>query len=459
MIKVTVGLNIDHDLTTATIKALEQAESRLCTQPSLILYFTGSHPGGTKTYNDAMKVIKEKYRKVPLVGCSGIGIANKNDYGLKGAGLMLLAGISAKSSIIKRFRIGTRFKTKKILKNCKKSVQREKQRGSNSTHIFFPPGLGFPKLMVNLLNHRLEGFNPFSILNSRIWLKFPILSKIMGKMTEISMNIAGIGITYSCAWPLFTQLHREGIHFTGTFGIDPLTMNKSYQFYNFKAYKDSLVYVSINSPVLRFESKTDSGAEIIFEKSFDLDSYINGGFIPRIRGKWGAHALLELFDMEKTPDIYEECTQRYFYYHPYRPLCVIDEEQNKNLYALSINPNLKHALISAPNQIAKKLVAKDPNHFQAFICDQSALTIEQLLDNTLCQIITGNTVFGLFFDCGNRAMIVGDRFEQFNEKYAQYLGNIPYLLIISGGEINSQNFPIVNFSTIASIAKKCSPNY
>lgn len=459
MIKAAVGLNIDHDLTQATKKALEQAESRLGAHPSLILYFTGSHFGGAKTYNKAMEVIKEKYRNIPFSGCSGIGIANSDDYGLKGAGLMLLSGITAKSSIVKRFRVGTRLKTLKIVKGCKNTVQKEKKRGSNTTHIFFPPGLGFPKLMVNLLNHRLEGFNPFFALNNRIWRKFPILSKFMGKIAGISMDIAGIGISYSCAWPLFTRLYKEGIHFTGTFGVDPLTMNKSYQFHNFRAYKDSLAYISISSANLQFESKTDSGASIIPNKSFDLDSYLDGGFIPRIRGKWGADALLELYDMEKTPEVLEECTQRYFYYHPYRPLCVIDEEQNQNIYGLAINPNLKHALITTPNQIAKKLVAKDPNHYQAFICDQSASTIEQLLDNTLNNLITKNTSFGLFFDCGNRAMIVGDKFDQFIKKYAKHLKNIPYLVIISGGEINSQNFPIVNFSTIASIAKKTSLIY
>ena len=114
--------------------------------------------------------------------------------------------------------------------------------------------------------------------------------------------------------------------------------------------------MSLRSPNMKFESKTDSGAQIIPDKTFSLDSFINGGFVPRIHGKWGAEALLELYGMEQTPDILERCTQRCFYYHPYRPLCIIDDKQNLNLYGLAVNPNLKHALISAPNQIAKKLM-------------------------------------------------------------------------------------------------------
>ncbi len=455
--QVAVGLNINQDLTEATILALEQARKQLEPPPSLILYFTGSHSGGSKTYNTSMKVIKEAYQDVPLAGCSGIGLANNDDYGLKGAGLMLFSGINAKTSLIKRFRVGSRYKSRKVVKRCLKTIKIEEQQNANTTHIFFPPGLGFPKIMVNLLNHRLDGFNPFFILNHRIWRKFPFLSKLVGKIAGVSMDITGLGISYSCAWPLFTQLHEKGVHFTGTFGVDPLTMNKSYQFYNYKAYKDSLTYASLSSPNLQFESRADSGATIIPKKSFDLDSYLDGGFIPRIRGKWGADALLELYDMKETPEVLEECTQRYFYYHPYRPLCVIDEERNHNIYGLAINPNLKHGLITAPNQVARKLVSEDPNRYQAFICDQSTSSIEKMLDKTLSVLITENTLFGLFFDCGNRAMIIGDKFEKFSEKYAEKLGNTPYLVVISGGEVNSQHFPIVNFSVISSVAKNIVP--
>jgi hypothetical protein len=455
--KAAVGLNINHNLIIATNKALKQAETRLNEQPLVILYFTGSHSGGAKTYNAAMAVIKKKYPRTALAGCSGVGLANGDDHGLKGAGIILLSGISARSSLIKRFRIGTRFKTKKVLKDCTKTVNEEKQKSANTTFFFFPPGLGFPKIMANMLNHRIEGINPFFALNNPVWRKFPILSKLVGKMAGVSMDFAGIGISYSSTWSLFTELYNRGIHYTGTFGADPVTLSKAYQFYNFKAYKDSLSYISISSPTLKFESRTDSGAQPLLDKSFDIDSFLDGGFIPRIRGKWGAEGLLELYDMDKTPEVLEECTQKYFYYHPFRPLCVIDENQKQYLYALSINPNIKHALITAPNQIVKKLKAKDPDHLMAYIGDQSASTIENLLNTTLSELVTKDTVFGLFFDCGNRAMIVGDKFDKYMDVYNNHFRDIPYLVVISGGEINSQKFPMVNFSTISSIAKKTSP--
>ncbi|NHJ02277.1 MAG: hypothetical protein EAX86_09090 [Candidatus Heimdallarchaeota archaeon] len=451
MINASVGLFINHDLNYATQKALEQAEAKLDGDPSLILYFTGTHLGGSQTYDRALRIIKQKYPRIPLAGCSGIGICDKHDYGLKGAGILLVTGITARTSLIKRFRIGTSLKARKIRRNCNKINRIEKKRGSNTTFLFFPPGLGFPKFLINLLNHKIEGFNPFFPLNNRIWRLFPLLSKLSGKFAGFAMDIAGIGISYSAAWPLFSQLYEDGIHFTGTFGTDPLTMNKSYQFSNFKAYKDSLVYVSISSPFLHFTSQTDSGAQIIPQKTFDLDSYLNGGFIPRIRKKWGKLALLELFDMEKTPEILEECIQRYFYYHPFRPLCVIDNSNNQNIYCLAVNPNLNHALITAPNQVAKQLIKTSRNRLNAYICDQSSQTIESLLKETLSKQVSKNTLFGLFFDCGNRAMIIGDRFDQYSKVYADNL-NIPYLVVISGGEINSQTFPIVNMSLISSLA-------
>ncbi|PWI49158.1 hypothetical protein CEE45_03185 [Candidatus Heimdallarchaeota archaeon B3_Heim] len=455
--KTSVGLCINHDLKFATKTALQQAETELNTEPTGILYFTGSHPGGKKVYNQSLKIIKKKYSTIPLAGCSGTGIANSKDYGLKGAAIMLFSGISVSTHLIKRFRLRTGTKTKEILKKCINIENKELKQNSSTSFIFFPPGLGFPKLMVNLMNHRLEGFNPFFALNNRIWRDVPALSRFTGKIVNFLMNLFGIGISYSSAWPLFQELYQRGIHYTGTFGVDPISMNKSYQFYNYKAFKDSMTFISLSSPDLRFMSKTDTGATIDFRKPFSLDSYLDGGFIPRIDGQWGAKSLLKIYEMENTPEILEECTQKYFYYHPFKPLCILDDKKSQNLYGLSINPNLNHALITAPNQVAKKLYVNHKDKYQSYICNQSAVTIENLLDESLSSLVGNNTKFGLFFDCGNRAMIVGDRFQQYMEHYAQILGKIPYLVIISGGEVNSQSFPIVNFSLVSSVAQQLTP--
>lgn len=454
MVKAAVGLCIDQNLVRATEIALNQAEAELRTQPDLILYFTGSHPGGAKTYNDALAIIEEGYSDVPMAGCSGVGIGNRDDYGLRGVGLMMLSGVSAKSHLLKRFRIGTGRKTKKVVKNCMRETRVAQEMSANSTFLFFPPGVGFPKFMADMLNHRIEGINPFFMLNLPIWRKFPVLAKILGKPVEFLLDLGGIGISYSSTWSLFTQLYSNGIQYTGTFGADPLTLYKAFQFYNCRAYKDSLTYISISSPDLTFENRSDTGAEILPDKKFDIDSFIRGGFIPRIQGKWGAEALLDLFGMSDTPDILERCTQSAFYYHPYRPVCVIDSHQKLNLYALAVNPNLKHALITAPNQVVEKLRADDPTHYQAYIADQSRNTIENLLENTLEELVTPNSVFGLFFDCGNRAMVIGDRFDKYMKKYADSFGDIPYLVVISGGEVNSQDIPIVNFATVSNVGKK-----
>ena len=456
MIETSVGLFIHHDLSLATEKALNQAEKRLKSKPSGILYFTGTHFGGKEIYNQAMSIIKKKYPNTPLAGCSGIGIANNFDYGLKGAGIMLFSGISIQTFVTKRFRIGSARKTRKILKNCRRIKREQEENNSSTSFIFFPPGLGFPKFMVNLLNHRLQGFNPFFILNNRLWRKFPVLSKISEKFSNFFMDLFGIGISYSCAWPLFQKLFESKIQYTGTFGVDPLTMKKSYQFCNFKAYKDSITYISFSSSKLYFKSKTDTGAKIDSSKAFDLDSYLDGGFIPSIRGQWGAEALLKMYDMEKTPEILEDCTQKYFYYHPFKPLCIIDKEENKNLYGLSINPNLNHALITAPNQVAKSLNANRPNKIESYLCNQGGETIESLLKESLSDIVDEDVEFGLFFDCGNRAMIIGDRFKQYIDHYTKALSKKPFLVILSGGEVNSQSYPIVNFSLVSNILSRYS---
>jgi len=49
-------------------------------------------------------------------------------------------------------------------------------------------------------------------------------------------------------------------------------------------------------------------------------------------------------------------------------------------------------------------------------------------------------------------MIIGDRFHQYIEHYSKALGKTPYLVILSGGEVNSQLYPIVNFSLVSNIS-------
>ncbi|MHA1213929.1 MAG: FIST N-terminal domain-containing protein [Candidatus Hodarchaeales archaeon] len=447
--KVTTGLYISHDLEFATVKALDQAGRDLNEDPSLILYFTGSHKNAPEVYERSLSLIRKKYPSTPLAGCSGVGMANSRDHGLKGASIMLFYDVRAETHLVKRFRIFNRFKSWEIMRKCQKIVK--KNSGMNSSFIFFPPGLGFPKFMVNLLNHRIEGFNPFFIMNLPIWRKIPQLSFFASKITGFLMDLAGIGISYSSTWYLLTSLYEKGVHFTGTFGVDPLTMNKSFQFYNNKAVKDSLVYVSISSNELEFQSRTDTGAKINPTKTVEFDSFIDGGFVPSINGKWGADALLKLFEMEKTPEILEEFSRRYFYYLPFRPMCVLDANNKQYLYSLAINPNLKHGLVTTPKQVAKRLNSKKSNGFKAFISNQSASTIESLLEKTLDDSVSDRTKFALFFDCANRAMLLGDRFDQYLSKFKKHLGEKPYLIILSGGEINYQNLPIVNFSMVSNI--------
>ena len=60
MTKTSVGLSINQDLMLATVQALNQAEKELNANPSGILYFTGTHVGGRKIYNKAMKIIKKR---------------------------------------------------------------------------------------------------------------------------------------------------------------------------------------------------------------------------------------------------------------------------------------------------------------------------------------------------------------------------------------------------------------
>ena len=49
------------------------------------------------------------------------------------------------------------------------------------------------------------------------------------------------------------------------------------------------------------------------------------------------------------------------------------------------------------------------------------------------------------------------KFDQYIKKFQNYLGNVPYLVIFSGGEVNYQDYPIINFSTVSNVAKSIVP--
>ena len=77
-----------------------------------------------------------------MVGSSNVGLFNKDDYGLRGVGIVLLTGFVVESHLIKRFRIFNRRKTNKVFIQCKKWHEKY---AKGAGFLFFPPGVGFPK--------------------------------------------------------------------------------------------------------------------------------------------------------------------------------------------------------------------------------------------------------------------------------------------------------------------------
>ncbi len=58
--------------------------------------------------------------------------------------------------------------------------------------MFFPPGIGFPKVISRYLFRSEKGRNPFGFLNFSIWKRLNLLPRIAGNLSARLMNILGI---------------------------------------------------------------------------------------------------------------------------------------------------------------------------------------------------------------------------------------------------------------------------
>ena len=159
-------------------------------------------------------------------------------------------------------------------------------------------------------------------------------------------------------------------------------------------------------------------------------------------------------DLKLQDDVYYTATKGSFYYNTNYPICILDENDHISMYTMSANPNIKQAVITAPDQILSKL--KDGSlKDRAFFGVQSLVSILEKRKRTINELgIDKKTKMVLTFDCANRAMLLGDRFHDLVEIYQENLNDIPFLGVMSGGEFRNQTYPIMNFSSVSFVVKE-----
>ncbi|MHA1973874.1 MAG: FIST C-terminal domain-containing protein, partial [Candidatus Hodarchaeales archaeon] len=292
-------------------------------------------------------------------------------------------------------------------------------------------------------------FNPIKLLNLG---RYNLFSRFLGRITSFLMDLIGIGIPFDCTWKLLSKLHDNGTVFSGTFPSDPVGLKKPYQFCDYKIYSNALIYLCISSKDAIFETQVDFGTDLKKKTQLSIDKYMRGGFITQISSNKAKHAYFDLLKINALQ--YYESTKGTFYYNANQPVGVTDSEGNIALFATAANPNLNHLIMTAPDKIIEMSLNKEGESVQVFVAEQSQNSILKNKKNAMQELKKENITLILAFECANRAMLLADRYLELMDIYGKELGEIPFLGIISGGEIASQKIPVFNFSSVLFIIKE-----
>jgi len=424
-------------------------------QPDLIMFFPGNYPvsqRSKKELKESLHFLKESFPGSKMCGGVFCGSFSKKGYSLRGATLVGFKNIQVEVIKVKRPRIRSSSKGKKVVKNIKKMVA----AGNDSVAIIISPGPYFPPMMVNQLKTPRK-IHVMSAMNSFLLRKIPFTGKILGKMMGIFMDLLNIGFPLNSFSKFLDRFNEAGIPFVGALTADPLYYSAAPVFVDYKQSFNEAFVVLFQSSELEFGISVDTAISYKDGDSIQIQKYIPGGFITEIDGKWGKEAYLEKLNMD--PSTFYKSTKSTFFFDIYHPLVVKDPECDYNpLLALAGNPNLKSSLHTGLDSVIKKAVE---NKAKVFVGHQSAKDITSSLEKSLKEarksLNSEKICFGMVFECVNRMMVLGDQFRNLVEIDNEFFGKTPYLGLVTGGELISKSVPTTVESVVSLVASRKNP--
>ncbi|HKZ41247.1 MAG TPA: FIST C-terminal domain-containing protein, partial [Candidatus Hodarchaeales archaeon] len=127
--------------------------------------------------------------------------------------------------------------------------------------------------------------------------------------------------------------------------------------------------------------------------------------------------------------------------------CEMDELPS--LYFLMANPYMKATLVTAPDQVIKKV---EKGEAIGFLGSQTVANImssvEDAINTSLKRTPLSKIYGGILIECSNRAQALEEQFRILLEKYREVLA-FPFLGFVTSGEIAPKEYPIVCSSLVS----------
>ncbi|MHA2298964.1 MAG: FIST N-terminal domain-containing protein [Candidatus Hodarchaeales archaeon] len=442
---VAVAHDAGRDFLKVTMNCAKDLAAKM-NNPDLIMFFPSNYRLSKKDYKESMKILREFFPESQMCGGYFCGTFSQAGHSLRGATIAGFKGINAKIIRIKRPRIRSKVKGRKVATKIKKAVK----EGNNSAVIAIIPGPYFPSIFVNQLKSPKK-FHAFKMMNSPLIRKIPFLDSIIGKVMGMTMDLLGWGIPLNPLSKLLGELHKKDIPFVGALTADPITYDAAPVFVNFDvSYKDAFLLL-LQSETLFFGISAGTAITYDREDPLNIEKFISGGFITQINGKWGKHAFLEKLEIDA--DQYYKATRPTFYFDIYHPVVVEDPACEYNvLVALGANPNMSATLHTATDRTVKRIIDKKA---KAYVGHQSATDITDGILQTLKRAKNEHGIekieFGMLFECTNRMMVLGDQFGKLVEKDNEFFSGAPYIGLGAGGELVNKSVPTTVESVVSLI--------
>ena len=475
--KIATSIGIHREFGKAMRDMMEGLLDQMDSPEGLLLAI-GPYTLSKRLIDTELKRFRFQLGEIPMLGTQQQAVfcssGEKVECGIKAVGCMGFKGLDLEVSRIRNIRRRPKEKAR--------ALSRRPQTSRAAVQLLFPPGIYYPQTVLNPLRGGGK-LNPLGIYNTRLASKTKIFNPIFGMINKMQ-NIFNTGIPYSAVWDFIDTYRKAHLdtRFAGAFGINTDSFSRVFQFCNWQGSTSDLVIGKISASGLKTAIGLGVGVDRKNEKSLGFGRSLPGGVVTKLKispemavnnSESSNEVLMKQLSMDRSLwDRNTRSTLGISVFHPFyvkkRPNSLrevqdcMDHSKNgeKNetpcemdelpsLYFLMANPYMKATLVTAPDQVIKKV---EKGEAIGFLGSQTVANImssvEDAINTSLKRTPLSKIYGGILIECSNRAQALEEQFRILLEKYREVLA-FPFLGFVTSGEIAPKEYPIVCSSLVS----------